>query len=502
MKKIKDIGWSILLLASVFTLSPGCKKFLDRKPLTATLDDLPGGGLQGQIFGLYNALRSDGAGGDGFNSLPFMCMHSIRADEAIYAVDPGAASYKPWLDHFQYDKTAWFSGLYWSDHYKVIGNANTALQFADSLHLSDSLSLINIAEARFVRAFSYFDLVRTYGQVPLILKRVFNSAEGNLPKSTEDQIYAQIDADLDFADLHLPSTWNAPYIGRLTSGASKTLHAKTYLFREQWAKGLAKTNDIIQSGIYSLNQVYYANFNYATSNGPESIFEYNAYGSKGGTVRYDCQWAEPQQVRGSGDWNLGWGWNIPDTPLIKAFEPNDPRLDATILFSGKSDGGIYGGKSNMVPDTTKVASKYWNKKVYTDPAVRKAFGDQGSHFLNHLIYRYADVLLMNAEAANETGDGVTAENNLEQIRARARAGNNLILPHVAFVSQAQMRTALQHEKQVEFGMEAERFFDLVRWHLGVQVLGPSGYTDKNKYYPLPNDAVTQSNGVLVQNPDY
>jgi hypothetical protein len=338
--------------------------------------------------------------------------------------------------------------------------------------------------------------------VPLINFRVYNSAQSNIKKSTEAEIYAQIDADLDYADQHLPLTWRGTaYTGRLTSGASKTLHAKTYLFREQWDKGLAATNDVIHSGIYNLNQNYYSNFNFATANGPESIFEYQAYGSAGGTVRYDCEWAEPQQVRGAGDWNLGWGWNIPDTPLIKAFEPKDPRLNYTILFSGKSDGGLY-GVPNMVPDTPTISSLYWNKKVYTDPAVRTAFADQGSHFLNHLIYRYADVLLMNAEAANELGDGVTAETNLELVRARARAGDNTILPHVAFVSQAQMRTALQHEKQVEFGMEAERFFDLVRWHLAVQVLGPAGYTDKNKYYPLPSDAVTQSNGVLIQNPDY
>lgn len=500
MKQIKNISSSLLYLLLILVLSPSCKKFLDRKPLTATLADLPGGGLSGQVLGLYDALRANGHGGDGFNSLPFMCFHSIRSDDAIYAVDPGAASYQPWLDQFKYDKTAWFSGQYWADHYSVIGKANTALQFADSLKLTDSASAVNIAEARFIRAFAYFNLVRTYGQVPLLTKRIYNSSEANVEKSSIADIWKQIDADLDYADAHLPLNWDEPYIGRLTSGASKTLHAKAYIFRSMWTETLNKTKEIISSGQYSLSASYYANFNYSTSLGPESIFEIQAYGSPGGTQRYDCEWAEPQQARGSGDWNLGWGWNIPDTPLVKAFEPDDPRLHKTILFAGQAV-GLY-QKPDTVPIASKIAgAKYLNAKVFTDPKIRKAFADQGSHFLNHLMYRYADVLLMNAEAANELGDGGKAETELEMIRNRARGGLS-VLPKVTFSNKDQMRTAIQHERQVEFGMEAERFFDLVRWNTAITVLGPSGYTDKNKYYPLPQSVITQSGGKLTQNPDY
>jgi hypothetical protein len=502
MKKIKKLGSGLLYLLLALTFSPGCKKFLDRKPLTATLEDLPGGGLEGQVLGLYDALRADGHGADGFNSLPYMCFHSIRSDDAFVAVDPGAASYFPWLEHFQYDKTAWFSGQYWQDHYAVIGKANTCLQFADSLHLTDAGSVVNIAEARFVRAFSYFDLVRTYGEVPLLLKRVYNSAEANIPKSSVPDIWAQIDADLDYADANLPAHWDDPYAGRLTSGASKTLHAKAYIFRSMWTQTKAKTQDIITSGQYSLNANYYDNFNYSTSNGPESIFEIQAYGSNGGTQRYDCEWAEPQQARGSGDWNLGWGWNMPDTPLVKAFEANDPRRGYTLLFAGQPI-GLYGLKDSVPAANLIAGANYLSAKVFTDPQVRKAFADQGSHFLNHLMLRYADVILMDAEAANELGDGATAATDLEMIRARARTNAPVgTLPAVVFTDMAQMRKAIQHEKQVEFGMEAERFFDLVRWNLAVTVLGPVGYTDKNKYYPLPESVITQSNGVLVQNPDY
>jgi len=235
----------------------------------------------------------------------------------------------------------------------------------------------------------------------LIIKRIYNSADANVEKSSVADIWKQIDEDLDYADAHLPLHWEAPYSGRITSGASKTLHAKAYIFRSMWTETLNKTQEVINSAQYSLSPNYYDNFNYSKALGPESIFEIQAFGSPGGTQRYDCEWAEPQQARGSGDWNLGWGWNIPDDPLVNAFETRDPRRNYTVLTAGKPV-GLY-GITDSVPQSSLIAgAKYLNAKVFTDPAIRKAYADQGSHFLNHLMLRYADVLLMNDEAARST----------------------------------------------------------------------------------------------------
>ena len=130
------------------------------------------------------------------------------------------------------------------------------------------------------------------------------------------------------------------------------------------------------------------------------------------------------------------------------------------------------------------------------------FGSGGADWLNHRIIRYADVILMLAEAANETGDGATAEANLELIRARARGGNAAVLPHIAFANQAQMRTAIKKERRWEFAMEGYRFYDLVRWGDAIGALGGLGYQDKNALYPIPQPAIDLSGGVLKQNPNY
>jgi hypothetical protein len=127
------------------------------------------------------------------------------------------------------------------------------------------------------------------------------------------------------------------------------------------------------------------------------------------------------------------------------------------------------------------------------------------YWINHRILRYADVILMLAEAANETGDGATAAANLELIRDRA-SGNlgpsRTILKPIPFVNQAQMRTAIKTERRFEFAMEGYRFFDLVRWDDALSALGPLGYTNRCRFYPIPQQAINLSGGVLTQNPEW
>ena len=146
---------------------------------------------------------------------------------------------------------------------------------------------------------------------------------------------------------------------------------------------------------------------------------------------------------------------------------------------------------------------YWNKKVYSDPQMRTYTGEVGgAEWINHRIIRYADILLMLAEASNETGDTSTAVAMLEQVRARARGTSTTVLPHISYVSQSQMRTAIKNERRWEFSMEGYRFNDLVRWGDATSVLGGLGYQAKNALYPIPQPAIDLSGGVLVQNPNY
>jgi starch-binding outer membrane protein, SusD/RagB family len=508
MKKVKNIFW-VMLLAIPFTFTiSSCKKFLDRKPLTATLDDLNQGGLEGQIFGLYSYMRTSYGV---VSSLPHLALHGFRSDDSEKGSDQSdGAEWSAPMDNFQYDRS--FDGVrqYWNDHYSLINLANTALQTADSLGLKDPSSQINLAEARFFRAYSYFDLVRTFGEVPKIDFRVYVASQANVPKSPISDIYALIDEDLQFAEQYLPTkaSWGSQFPGRLTSGAARTLHAKSYLYRQNWASALGLAQQVISSNEYALYRPYWQIFKDAGENSSESIFEIQ--NEVTATEDYGSIYAVAQNIRQSdaSGWNLGWGWNTPTQSLVDSYEPGDPRRAATILFAGQSDDPSSGGYGRTLPASVFdnppgiLFRKYYNKKVYADPAKRAALNRLDyPAWINQRIYRYADVILMAAEAANELGDGALAESLLEQIRARARDGA-AVLPFIAFTSKEQMRTAIKKERRAEFGMEGERFFDLVRWGDADSVLSSLGYQHRNRYYPIPQEAIDRSAGILIQNPDY
>ena len=184
---------------------------------------------------------------------------------------------------------------------------------------------------------------------------------------------------------------------------------------------------------------------------------------------------------------------MPTQSLIDAYEANDPRKAETILVSGQDDGG-YG--SGTLPSAPPLDQMYWNKKAYTEASVRTQLSQRQNNWENIKVLRYADVLLMAAEAAFQTGNTALATNYLNQVRARARGGAN-VLPDVT----ASM-AAIKHERRIELALENERFYDVVRWGDGPSVLGPLGFQPKNKWYPIPQTAIDQSQGVLVQNPDY
>lgn len=493
MNKIKNLLWALLVAVPVVMIFSGCKKFLDRKPLTATLDDLNQGGLEGQIYGLYGAIRNGDVAGQGFGGIPWMAMNNFRSDDSEKG--SSAADGADWgviFDEFKYAKDHWAPSIYWDQHYVLIGQANVALQTADSLKLTDPASLINIGEAKFFRAFAYFDLVRAYGEVPKIDFRIYNPNDAKKPKATVAAIYALIDKDLQDAIAVLPSSWPVKFTGRLTNSAAKALYAKALLYRGQWAQSLA-TNQQIMTGAYSLTSDYSKIFTDAGENNAESIFEIQAYTGPNGTPNLFSWYAICQGVRGSGEWDLGWGWNSPTQALVDAFPAGDQRKAATILYSGQSD-GVYG---KVLPAFPTVPRLFWNKKVYPSPAMQASTGERQGGWINQRIIRYADVLLMAAEAANELGgpaNQALAVSYTNQIRVRAG------LAPVAFTDQATMRTIIQNERRYELALEGERFYDLVRWGIAQTVLGGAGYQPCNRYYPIPQAAIDFAGGVLIQNP--
>jgi hypothetical protein len=522
MKNKIKILTAAIAFASTALLLGSCNKFLDRKPLAATQDDLGSGSFDAKALGLYSALRVDA----GFSTLPWLDFHSIRDDDAQKgsSVSDGA-EINAEFETFQYTKNDWATNTYWGDHFNMIQLANEILHDADSLKPKDEGSLRNVGEACFFRAYSYFELVKAYGEAYLPYENFYYTSPNQqiVPNAKPGQIYALIDSDLNVAAKYLPATWATAAgntnLGRLTSGAANTLWAQTYLFRSNWSQVIGLCNQVINSTKYHLDpsfvDIWKDGLNGVGKVGPESIWELINYVGPNQSPKIGTQWGTSQNVRQGGastDWNLGWGWNVPTQNLVDAWDSTDPRRNMTILFSGRYDGGpATGGYGATLPAYNPGASldqPYWNKKVYSDPQQRQFTGQVGSNggadWIDHRILRYADVLLMLAEASNESGDGSTAEKNLELVRARARGSADpaTVLPHIAYANQAQMRTAIKNERRWEFAMEGYRFYDLVRWGDALAVLGGLGYQAKNALYPIPQPIIDQFLGKLTQNPAY
>jgi starch-binding outer membrane protein, SusD/RagB family len=532
MKLNKGLFWGMIIMIPMTFPHFGCKKFLDRKPLTATLTDLNQGALEARVLNLYTTLRTYG----GFSTLPWVDFHSIRDDDAQKGSDASdGKEINTEFETFQYTKDAWAINSYWGDHYVMINGANNALDLARSTPVLDEASLRNVGEACFFMAYSYFELVKNFGEVPLINFPILKPEDAIQPKATIPRIYEFIDSCLLVASQNLPlnaQVYGDNYKGRLTKGAANTLWAQTYLFRKEWGKVVGLCNEVINSNQYRLldnfSDLWRENESGIGKNTDESIFEMQAWmpaNSIGNpSLDYGSDWGTCQQVRKNGapvGWNLGWGWNTPTENLVSAWPNDDPRKRKTVLFSGQSDGGpVDGGHGVTLPAYTNpdgaggFAQKYWNKKLYTgNPPSMRQFtgflgttdGNSGARHINHRILRFADVILMLAEAANEMNNGPVAAANLEKIRNRA-SGNQgptrTIVPVIPFVDQGQMRQAIKDERRWEFALEGYRFYDLVRWDDAITTLSGLGYTNRCRFYPIPQQTINLSGGVLKQNPEW
>src|SRR5690606_29626762 len=175
-------------------------------------------------------------------------------------------------------------------------------------------------------------------------------------------------------------------------------------------------------------------FREESENSKESIFEIQALFD--GVQDFGVTWVSRQGVRGSGAFDLGWGWNVPNQRLADAYETGDPRREATLLFSGTLNTPY----NEVIP--ANPIRPYWNKKVYTNPALREKYNSRFGRWFNVRIIRYADIVLLAAEAANEIGGEANIDlalDYLEQVRSRARGSNNSILPEVTTRDQDELR---------------------------------------------------------------
>lgn len=504
-KRNLSVGALALALISVNT---GCKDFLDtQRQGTYTADNYPYPGGSGPydtfLFSAYDALRNYNYIADGF-----MVVTSIRSDDADKGSTPsdGGADVIG-MDNFPALTNGRANSL-WSEYYVMINRCNTILdQIANN---SDILATpqqksVAEAEARFLRGYSYFFLVRAYGRVPKIDKVL--AVTSNVPQSTPAEIYALVESDLQFAAANLPASWDKKFIGRATSGAANGILAKAYLYQQKWAQAMATANLVMTSGQYDLSVPYTKIFSEDGENSKESVFEIQATASVAIPTGNGTQYTNMQGVRGSGTWDLGWGWNMPSAALEAAYEPGDPRKARTILYTSTSTTPgltIYG---EVTP--VGLPNPKYNQKRHSNPAFRSLYNHLKGWWMNVPILRYADVVLMYAEAANEVGGSTNTTNALaalNSVRARARGANASVLPNVTTTDQNALRDAIRQERRIELAMEHERFFDIVRWGIDAAAMQAAGKTNYNpnrdRLLPIPQQQIDLSKGVLTQNPGY
>ncbi len=424
-------------------------------------------------------------------AFPAIAIESLGSDNTEKGSSPSDATFLNNFDNYTATATEEQILNFWTGQYQSINLANQVLDNVPPIGMDENLKERYLAEAKFVRALAYFRLVRAFGGVPLRLHVPADASQYNLPRATREETYAAIEQDLTEAAAVLPPTYSGIDVGRATKGAALALHAKVSMYQGKWQQVLDLTNQVMTLG-YSLFPSFEVLFRVENENNSESIFEIQAAVIPGNPGASNSQYSQVQGVRGSV--GGGWGFNVPTPDLVAAFEAGDPRRDATIIFRGETT-----PQGDAIPATGD--NPMYNQKSYVPFSTHVAGYTEGAE-QNIRWLRYADVLLMNAEANNELGNGPAALESLEMVRARARGGDDTILPEVTTTDPAELRQAIWHERRVELALEFDRYFDVIRQGRGQEIFGPLGWQPHNEVWPIPQREIDLSAGVLEQNPGY
>lgn len=491
---MKNKLFRILLAAAVFVGTSACgEDFLEKEPLGLITEDAFFKTSQQAIEAtnaVYNNLRRWEV-----HIFAYIGMTDLVSDDADKGSTATDASFLLDIDNLTHNATNIAFSTVFDGYYQGINRANVAITRIPAIEMDAALKNRLVGEAKFLRAYYYFNLVRWFGGVPLNIKPL-QPTEFKQPRATKEQVYAQIIQDLQEAAAALPekNEYAPADLGRATKGAANGMLAKVYLTIGDFAKAEAAALIVINSGKYALYPSYERLFQYEGENASESIFEVQATAdaqSLGGS-----QYNEVQGVRGVP--NLGWGFNRPSDDLVKEYESGDPRREATILYVGE----ILPDGSALVEDNAEIVNERYNQKAWVP---RRSDGANGSGGGNIRILRYADILLIAAEALNENGKSAQALTYLNQIRLRARNGRTNILPDVTITDKAQLRNRIWHERRVELGMEQHRWFDLVRQGRAASVMkavGKNFVEGKHELFPIPQNEVDLTGGLVTQNPGY
>ena len=480
-----------LLLIIILTSLGACKDFLT--------EDLKGNFSSETYFKNQNqALQIlNGA----YNGIAFTNSNNyiwvfgdVASDDAVKGGNPGDQSEMIYIDDFTADANNGITGNYWKFAYEAIARANNVIVDVPAINMDEALKARIVGEAKFLRAYNYFNLVNIFGKVPLKLLPQVTQEAIHVPLSEVAAIYQQIEKDLTEAAGVLPGSYSTADVGRATKGAALGMLGKVSLYQQKWSEALGYFQQLNGLKIYGLLPNYADNFKLAFENSKESIFEIQHLSAQIPGVGSSLnQWFAPAD-------NGGYFFNAPTQSLIDAYEKGsgevvDPRLNASIGRNGQP--WLNGESFNIGWSPTGYLTKKHQQPLSEVPA--SLTGDGG---LNYIYLRYADVLLMKAEAFNEINNADSAKSNLNKVRQRARASFNGtpaadLLPDITLTDNNLLREAIRKERRVELAQEFHRHFDLMRWGKSAaeSVLGENFKYEKNRYFPLPQEEIDSNQAI-------
>ncbi len=481
-----------ILITGLLLIAGGCTDFLT--------EDLKGEFSSSTFY--KNESQALQAVNGAYNGLAFSRFDNaiwvfgdIASNDAVKGGNPGDQAEITYIDEFNADANNGIISNYWAFLYEDISRANNVIANVPAVQMNEALRNRIIGEAKFIRAYNYFNLVNVFGRVPLKLLPQLTQNTIHVPLSEVSAIYQQIEKDLTDAAMVLPPSYTGGDIGRITKGAALAMLGKASLYQQKWTEAINYFHQMENLGGYGLLPDYANLFKLKFENNKESIFEIQHLSNKNPfTGSALNQWFAPSSEG-------GYYFNAPTQDLVNAFETSstgeaDPRLDASI---GRDGHPWLNGEPFIAG--WSPATGFLTKK-HQQPLSEISSSLKGDGDLNYIYLRYADVLLMKAEAFNETGVSDSALSNLNKVRARARASFSGTLPadllqNVTTSNANELRTIIQHERRVELAQEFHRYFDLMRWGKAVAetTLGPDFNYENKRYQPIPQAEIDANQAI-------
>ena len=466
-----------LLLATVFVI--GCKEEFITKEFTNGVSEAnffkDAKDVEQSLTAVYDVIGQKGIYRESvfvLGSCPSDDIDEKTGDTGDYGFHFKNASDFRWFPDNPFSRARWY------DAYKGIFRANTFLEKVPPVKMDETLKKQYLAEARFLRAVYYWNLIITFGDVPFFTKVLTQPEYAELARTDKAVIYKQIEEDMNAAIPDLLPTASNP-VGRVTKGAAMGFLGRVYLYQKKWQEAADMSQKVIALGQYRLVPNYITLFNGKAENSSESLLDFQSVGFA------PAYFSDASENSIAAMWSptIGWAnWYTPSEESKTLFVPGDIRRKSVMIMGATPADSIdVDGTGPKVFPTLPMRTQFFNNaNVRKFLPEGKIMAQVNNFDVNYPVIRYAEVLLNHAEALNELGRSADALAALNPVRARAKVAA------VTETNQASLRTIIQNERRVELVYEGHRFYDLARWGQLEEKLKKKGFIKgQHEYWPVP-----------------